>query len=172
MSQIFGTFSKFHQNLFTIQKCPTYEKFIYLHTHYYISVPQHEGDQDEALGVWIDAFSSSDMRSRVFLIFLLIICCRFSGFSLYMLDSTSCWKKEIRLHKAGKTMKCPGSWLCIDFRHISRSDGTQNHHRLWKLHTGLQTLGFCDSLLFIQTLKFDFQIKSKISFHLKRRLDH
>ncbi len=34
----------------------------------------------------------------------------------------------------------------------SRWHGSPNHHRLWKLHTGLQEHGFCVSLLFLQTL--------------------
>ncbi len=50
----------------------------------------------------------------------------------------------------------------------SRRHGTPNHHRLWKLHTGLQAAW----ILCLSTLPpdFDFQMKRKIYFYLKRGL--
>ncbi len=50
----------------------------------------------------------------------------------------------------------------------SRRHGTLNHHWLWKLHTGLQAAW----ILCLSTLPpdFDFQMKWKIYFYLKRGL--
>lgn len=53
----------------------------------------------------------------------------------------------------------------------SRWCGPTNHHRLWKLHSGHLATWLCASPLFLQTQDLDFQMKSRIWFHLKP-LDH
>ncbi len=69
--------------------------------------------------------------------------------------------------------------LTVDFRkhNTSRWHGSSNHHRLWKLHTGLQQQlqqhGFCASPLFLQTLGpwFPNEMQNLLSSG-KRTLDH
>ncbi len=131
--------------------------------NYCINAAWHRDNQpvallrcNEAQVALIAAFRSSALLGLVSLIFLLTIPHRFSLWTSFWY-LWLCWqvsspagKWNQHLHKACQqkeawsALKCPGRWLRWLWTSENTVDQHQqitsspNHHRLWKLHTGLQ----------------------------------
>ncbi len=134
--------------------------------NYCLNSAWHGGDQFVALLRWCEAqvsltvaFSSSAFFGLLFLIFLLTILHRFSMFRsgefagqllAVWAGAKSCWKMK---SASLKSWSAEGSMKCSEFlgkreqwRWFSKNTMDQhqqmtlhpNHHRLWKLNTGLQ----------------------------------